>query len=460
MTRNLHPLLLCILLVGVAVAAAPSAERTAHSAPNILVLIADDLGWGDVGFHKGRIPTPQLDRLARDGLELQRFYTYPVCSPTRAAFLTGQMPRRFGIADVVGPRQNLPEGIATLPGALRSAGYQTSLVGKWHLGRSGTPQKKGFDHFYGFLGPQVDYFKHLGQGGALDWQRDGQPVEEPGYSTFLLADEAIRLLRKRDVTRPFFLEVAFNAPHFPLSAPEEYLAKYTSQSPSRASYAAVVDALDGAIGRILDSLDKQGLRDNTLVVFFSDNGASGREGGSNAPLRGGKSTMFEGGIRMPCLLRWPGHIQAGSLSQQPLAVHDLFPTLTAAAGVPVRDSLNLDGKNLWEPLRAGRVQDRGPFVIAGFDFAVFDGDWKLIETADGKRSLFQVAKDPGETTDLLSAQADIAQRLETRLAEVKKELPAVRTRPRPGPGGPGSGPGRPPPRGGGIGQISNESLPR
>ena len=343
---------------------------------------------------------------------------------------------------------------------MRSAGYQTSLVGKWHLGRSGTPQKHGFDHFYGFLGPQVDYFTHIGQNGALDWQRDGQPVEEPGYSTFLLADEAIRLLEKRDVTRPFFLEVAFNAPHFPLSAPEEYLAKYTNQSASRATYAAVVDALDGAIGRILAALDKQGLRDNTLVVFFSDNGASGREGGSNAPLRGGRSTMFEGGIRMPCLLRWPGHIQAGGLSQQPMAVHDLFPTLAAAAGVPVKDALKLDGKNLWGPLHDGVVQDRSCFVIAGTDFALFDSDWKLIETADGKRSLYQIAKDPGETNDLLTEQTAIAQRLGAKLADVKEELPEVRVRPRPGPGGPGSGKKRPPPPGGGPGRTLNEDALR
>ena len=410
-------------------------ERKA--APNLLVIVADDLGWGDVGFHQGHIPTPQLDRLAKDGVELQRFYAYPVCSPTRAALLTGQMPRRFGIGDVVGPGQNLPERIATLPEALRSAGYRTSLIGKWHLGRSGTPQKHGFDHFYGFLGPQIDYFKHTDQRGELDWQRDGQTLNEEGYSTYLLASEAIRQLQQRDVKHPFFMEVAFNAVHIPHGAPAELVAKYKNLRPAEATYAAVTEAMDTSIGRILAALDESGLRENTIVLFFSDNGAGGRGGGSNAPLRGGKSTVFEGGIRMPCLLRWPGQFKGGTVSRQPLAVHDLFPTLAAAAGVTVKESSRLDGKNLWDALQAGRVRDRGMFVIAAADFAVFDGDWKLIETSDGKRSLFQVATDPGETTDLLTRHSDIAQRLAAMLAGLKPELPAVSARPKPGAGGPG-----------------------
>ena len=425
-----------------------------------MVVIADDLGWGDVGFHQGAIPTPNLDRLAKDGVELQRFYVYPVCSPTRAAFLTGQMPRRFGITYPLGPREpGLPSGLPTLPRTLQSVGYQTWLVGKWHVGTRSPPRQSGFDHFYGFLGPEVDYFKHTGRNGALDWQRNGQTVEEQGYSTSLFADEAIRLLEQRDVTRPFFLEVAFNAPHFPLSAPEEYLAKYAHLPPRSATYAAVVDALDASIGRILAVLDKQGLRGHTLVVFFSDNGAGG-QGGSNRPFRAGKDTVFEGGIHTPCMMRWPGHLKAGTVTHLPLAAEDLFPTLAGAVGVPVSEASKLDGKNLWEPLHRGRVQDRGSFVIAGADCAILDGDWKLIETADGKRSLYQLAKDPGETMDLFTQDSEIAQHLGAKLAEVKKDLPAVRARPRRGPGGAGSGQGRPPPPGGGPGRNPNRSLPR
>lgn len=458
--KPLHQVWLAVFVVGLS-ANHHSAEQAGlvPSAPNILVMIADDLGWGDVGFHKGTIPTPNLDRLAKEGVELQRFYVHPVCSPTRVAFLTGQMPRRFGITYPLGPREpGLPAGLPLLPRTLQSAGYQTFLVGKWHVGTQSPPRQSGFDHFYGLMGPEVDYFKHTGRRG-LDWQRNGQPVEEAGYSTILFADEAIRLLEKRDTNRPFFLEVAFNAPHFPLNAPDEYLAKYRNLPPRSATYAAVVDALDTAIGRILAVLDKQGLRDNTLVVFFSDNGAGG-QGGSNGPLRGGKDTVFEGGLHTPCLMRWPGQIKAGTVTQQPVAVQDLFPTLAAAAGVPVTNATKLDGRNLWEPLRSGQMQDRGPFVIAGTDFALFDGDWKLIETSDGKRSLYQLAKDPGETTDLFAKKTDIAQRLGARLTEVKKDLPAVRIRPRPGSGGAGLGQGRPPPRGIGPGRIPNESPPR
>lgn len=423
----------------------PSQSHT--TAPNILVFVVDDLGWGDVAFHKGHIPTPQLDRLASEGVDLQRFYVYPVCSPTRAAFLTGQMSRRFGIADVVGPMQNLPDGLTTLPGTLRSAGYQTSLIGKWHLGRTNTPQKNGFDHFYGFLGPQIDYFKHTNYRDEPDWQRDGLAVNEEGYSTFLLADEAIRQLEKRDVTKPFFMEVAFNAPHFPLSAPADLIAKYTKSSPTQATYLAVVDALDTSIGRILASLDKQGLRDNTLVVFFSDNGTSSREGGSNGPFRSGKGTVFEGGIRTPCLMRWPGHLQAGTVTLQPLTVQDLFPTLAAAVGTSVKAETKLDGVNLWDALQGGSVKEHSTFVIAATDCALFDGEWKLIETSDGKRSLFHITQDPYEQTDVYTPSNPIGLKLEAKLNQIKKDLPPVTVRQRPGPGNMGGGkrgPLRPP----------------
>jgi arylsulfatase A-like enzyme len=456
-------MLLVVLVIGLS-ASGLSAEQTgsAPSAPNILVMIADDLGWGDLGMHHGIARTPNVDRLAKEGVELQRFYVYPVCSPTRAAFLTGQMPRRFGIVTPLMPRDpGLPAGLPTLPRTLQSAGYQTFLVGKWHLGSQSPPQQSGFDDFYGFMNAEVDYFKHTGRAG-LDWQRDGQPVEEEGYSTFLFADGTIRLLEKRERQRPFFLEVAFNAPHFPLSAPDEYLAQYTNLPPSSATYAAVVTAMDDAIGRILEAVDQQGLRDNTLVLFFSDNGASGREGGTNGPFRAGKFTVFEGGIHTPCVIRWPGQLAAGTITQQPVSVQDLFPTLAAAAGVPVTSAPKLDGKNLWEPLHSGRVQNRGTFVIATTDFALFDGDWKLIETSDGKRSLYQLAKDPGETTDLLAGQADLARRLGAKLDEVKKDLPEVSARTRPGPGGAGKGKGKkgPPPRGTGSGGTTNEASPR
>ena len=414
-------------------------EATSSAKPttNILVLFADDLGSGDLSLHGGVARTPNIDRLAREGVELRRYYGYPLCSPARAALLTGQMPRRFGIAHALGPREaGLPAGLPTLPRTLKSVGYQTWLVGKWHLGVASPPLQSGFDHFYGFEGPEVDYFQHTNRRGDVDWQRNGQTVREEGYSTLLLADEAIHLIQERDSSRPFYLQVAFNAPHFPLSAPDGSLAKYSSLRPAQALRAAVVDVLDDAVGRILEALDEQGLRRNTLVVFLSDNGAD--QTGSNAPYRSGKGSVYEGGIRVPCLLRWPGQLPAGSTSQQPTCAQDLYPTLAAAVGVELTESHRLDGKNVWPAIVAEKAEARGPFVIAGSDCAIFDGDWKLIETAAGRRSLFHILNDPGETTDVITQHADIAQQLQAKLAEVKQEFSATSARPRPGPGGPGA----------------------
>ncbi len=412
-------------------AAAPATSRTETGKPNVIVFVADDLGWGDVGFHKGNVPTPNLDRLAKEGVELQRFYVHPVCSPTRAALLSGQMPRRFGINDVMGPGQALPAGLTTLPGTFRSAGYATSLVGKWHLGKgSSVPQQFGFDHFYGFLGPEIDYFKHTSQRGDVDWQRDGTTLNEEGYSTFLFADEAIRQLEKRDAKKPFYMQVAFNAVHVPLSAPDDLLAKYKNLG-GQATSAAVLDAMDTSIGKILAALDKEKLRENTIVVFFSDNGAS-RRNGSNGAFRAGKGTLYEGGIHTPCIIRWPGRIAPGTASHQPVAVFDLFPTLAAAAGI--KNDAKLDGFNVWPALQNGRVEKRPAFAIANADIALIDGDWKLIESSTGERALYNLATDISESKDELSAQPETASRLIAQVESMKKDLPAASAR-RGGPGG-------------------------
>ena len=430
--RHLAPaLLLCLTSGGLA------QDRAAR--PNVLVLMADDLGWNDVGFHSRRATTPSLDRLAAEGVELRRFYAYPVCSPTRAALLTGQMPRRFGIAGIVGPQQaGLPSGVATLPSTLRSAGYQTSLIGKWHLGSGTPPMKCGFDHFCGFMGAEIDYVSHTTlRGGNIDWQRDGKTVNEPGYSTDLFADEAIRRIKRRDAGRPFYMQVAFNAPHFPLAAPQNVVVQHKGDV-----YRAAIHALDIGIGRILSALDEQGLRDNTLVVFFSDNGGDSRES-SSAPFNGGKGTIFEGGIRTPCVMRWPGRLRAGAVTQHPVATQDLFPTLAAAAQVPLSSRARLDGTSQWPALLSGKPAARAPFLIAATDIAVIDGDWKLIEWNSGQISLFNLRADVSESKDQYGRQPEVARRLTATLYELKRGLPPASAAR--GPMGKGKGKG--PPRG-------------
>jgi arylsulfatase A-like enzyme len=388
--------------------------------PNVVVIVADDLGWNDIGTRNPKIVTPNLVKLAKDGVELQRFYGYPVCSPARAGLLTGVLPRRLGLVNVVMPGQaGITQATPTLPAKLKSAGYATSLIGKWHLGNQNPPAAVGFDHFYGFLSAELDYFKHTDKRGKPDWQRDGKQIEESGYTTYLFADEASKQIRNRDKTKPFFIEVAFNAPHIDLAAPEDLIAKHKSDG----LYGAVVEGLDIGIGRILSTLDEQGLRDNTLVIFVSDNGAP-RPTGSNAPLRGYKASVDEGGIRTPAIVRWPKHVPAGAKLEQPIAIIDLFPTIAAATNLPLTADLKIDGINQWPALAGGKPLPRPAFLVASMDIALFDGDWKLVETNSGQRTLYNLKADISETKDLLAAQPELAAKLGAQLDTLKKDLPA------------------------------------
>jgi arylsulfatase A-like enzyme len=414
---------------------ADAAAQTAK--PNIVVLIADDMGWNDVGTRNAKMVTPNLVKLAKEGVELQRFYGYPVCSPARAGLLTGVLPRRLGLVNIIMPGQaGITKATPTLPGKLRSAGYATSLIGKWHLGNQNPATSVGFDHFYGFMGGEVDYLKHTDMRGRPDWQRDGKQIEESGYSTYLFADEASKQIRNRDKARPFYLQVAFNAPHVELAAPEDLVAKHKSDG----LYGAVVEGLDIGVGRILATLDEQGLRDNTLVLFVSDNGAS-RRNGSNAPLRGYKSSVDEGGIRTPAIIRWPQRVPAGVKLDQPVAIIDLFPTIAAAANLPLTAELKLDGVNQWPAIAGGKPLPRPPFLVASADIALFDGDWKLVETNAGQRTLYNLKADGSETKDLLAVQPELAAKLGAQLMAMKKDLPAY-TGGTVGPGGGKAGKGK------------------
>lgn len=418
----------------------------AESRPNILVIVADDLGWGGVGFHAKGMTTPHLDRLAKEGAELGRFYAHPVCSPTRAALLTGQNPRRLGIVGALhGNDPGVPAGLPMLPSTLRAAGYRTSLIGKWHVGRSNTPQQAGFEKFYGFLNAEIDYYTHTGQRGAADWQRDGKPLKEEGYSTYLMADDAVRQLKSRDRTKPFYLQVNFNAPHDPLAAPPEVLARHKAEGEKIGLYNAVVEAMDIGIGRILDAIDAEGLRESTLVLFISDNGGATRLGGSNLPLRGGKDTVWEGGIRTPAVARWPRRITPGIVINQPISAQDLYPTLAAAAGATLPAEAKIDGTNQLPQLLSGKASPREAILIASYDIALIDGDWKLIESQDGgSRQLYNLKDDPSERSNLAKTNPETLAKLGAKLDALKKGLPEAPAQARrPGAAGGGRGAGRP-----------------
>ena len=431
-------ILFCLLLLA---ATLPARGQSTATPPNVLVIVADDLGWNDIGTRNPKITTPALNRLAKEGIELQRFYAYPVCSPARAGLLTGILPRRFGIVDVIGPAQaGIPKGTPTLPASLKAAGYQTSLIGKWHIGNTNNAIGNGFEHFYGFMSGDVDYFQHTDKRGRADWQRDGKQIAEEGYTTYLFADDAVKQIKNRDKTKPFFLEVAFNAPHIDLAAPEDLVAKHKSDG----LYAAVVEGLDIGIGPILTALDEQGLRDNTLVIFVSDNGAP-RRTGSNFPLRSYKDTVYEGGIRTPAIVRWPGRVPAGVALNHAVAIIDLFPTIMGALNLKLPSELKIDGASQWPAIASGKPVNRPPFLVASHEIALFDGDWKLIETADGQRSLYNLKNDIAETKDEWAKQPEVAVKLGAELDTLKAGLPVDKGR-QGGPGGGGKGKGKGPPK--------------
>jgi arylsulfatase A-like enzyme len=421
-------------------ALAPPSHSAAPSRPNIVILLADDLGWHDVGFHGSEIRTPNIDRLATQSLRFERAYSFPVCSPTRSGLMTGRSPMRLGVAyTVIRPWSGygVPLEERFMPQAFHDAGYQTFITGKWHLGHARKkflPLARGFDHAYGHVNGAIDYFTHERDGG-LDWSRDGKSVREEGYSTFLLGAEATRLIRQRDKDRPFFLYLPFNAPHAPLQAPPEYLDRYANiRDEKRRRYAAMTDAMDTTVGKVLSTLDSEGIAGNTLVLFFSDNGGPVASGATNTPLRAGKATTFEGGIRVPALMRWPGHLPAGSTSHQVMSMMDYFPTLAAAAGISPGNRLPLDGRNLWPSITSGKTEQRDDifFVVenaATTHFAVHRREWKLVrdEPRQGgapTNLLFRIAEDPTEKNDLAAREPKLVADLVATLEQWRKLHPS------------------------------------
>jgi arylsulfatase A-like enzyme len=479
----------------------------AEKQPNVVIFLADDLGWADVGYHGGeQIDTPSLDRLAREGAQLDRFYTTPICSPTRAALMTGRDPIRLGVvyAVIMPWRSNgVHPDEHFMPQSFQAAGYQTAMVGKWHLGHAQEtyhPNKRGFDHFYGHLHTEVGYFPPFSNQGGKDFQRNGESIDDQGYETFLLADEASRWIKTRDKDRPFFLYMPFIAPHTPLDAPEDLkdkyadlsddrkparskgtddtrrIAKLTLRPSARPMYAAVVDAMDQAVGRVLDTLDAEGIADDTIVLFFSDNGGAAYAlgGADNVPLRGGKGEAFEGGVRVVSVMRWPGRIPAGSKVESIMSVMDVFPTLAAAAKVEPGNERKLDGRSMWPAIAEGKSIPRDDYLFFGsetplrgsFSLTGFNDEWKLVQdiqqgmlSAEVTNFLFKIKEDPNEYNNLAEQHPDVVADIAQRIHYWRTLYPVAGTRselvPPPGWRAPKDWAGYPVP----IDQLQDEPAP-
>ena len=450
------------LLAGTALSFTCSAAQVR---PNILILLADDLGYADVGFTCGKdIKTPNIDTLAAQGARLDDFYVQPVCSPTRASLMTGRYPMRYGLqVGVIRPWDNrgLPLDERILPQALKTVGYTTAIVGKWHLGnfeRAYLPTFRGFDHQYGHYCGAIDYFKHDRDGG-FDWHRDDKVCHDEGYSTHLDAREAVRLLREQPAEKPFFLYVPFNAVHVPHQVPEKYCEPYGSLPEPRRTYAGMVAAMDEAIGQILAALDARGFRTNTLIFFCSDNGgpSPGRVT-SNGPLRAGKGTVYEGGTRVCACVAWQGRIKPGTAIAEPLHVVDWYPTLLKLAGASLEQKLPLDGRDILPVLTQGKPSPHDEILLntTPRGGAIRVGDWKFVlngaygsgqgndeNPAPAKRKkgarqsqaptveLFNLAQDLSEKHNLAAEQPDKVKELRARYDALANQAAKPGNQPKP-----------------------------
>lgn len=417
-----------------AIAASQAAEK-----PHIVHLVADDLGWKDVGFNGCTdIQTPNLDKLARDGARLTQFYVQPMCTPTRAALMTGRYPFRYGLQTAVIPSVSA-YGLDTsewlMPQCLKEAGYKTAIVGKWHLGhadRKWWPRQRGFDHQYGALIGELDYFTHE-EHGVLDWYRDNEPVRETGYTTQLLGKDAVNLIDKHDTSTPLYLYLAFNAPHTPYQAPPEYLDRSKHiHDPTRRTYAAMVACLDDEIGRVIAALERRGMRNDTLILFHSDNGGTKNPMFAgvmtdvskvkipcdNGPYREGKGSLFEGGTLVCAFANWPGRIRPQTVHGLVHAV-DLYPTLAALAGASTAKCKPLDGVNVWATIAEGKPSPRSEIVynIEPFRAALRSGDWKLIwrNLLPSSVELYHLADDPSELRNLAAIHPEKVLEMQRRL---------------------------------------------
>ena len=433
---------------------APNPSGGPDTKPNIVLIMADDLGYGDVGCYGGKAAAaPTLDALARGGIRFTDFHSNgAVCSPTRAALLTGRYQQRCGIEGVITAKGHRHTGMAleetTFAEVLKAAGYATAVFGKWHLGYQVqfNPTKQGFDEFRGYVSGNVDYHSHIDQAGYDDWWADCRKVPEAGYTTDLITTHGVRFI-ERHKDRPFCLYLPHESPHSPFQGrkdkPQRLPGKGRTPAAGRkgraAAYREMIEVMDEGIGKIVQTVKRLGLERRTLIVFCSDNGPAGP--GSAGPLRGGKATLWEGGHRVPGIAYWPGTIVPGSVTHETAMTMDLFATMAAAARTPLPKGLKLDGVNLLPVLTGeGKLPARTLFWRHGRQKAVRKGRWKLLVDR-GRRGprakgrdvapsvgLFDLAEDLGEKTNLAAQKPQLVEALQAELAAWEKEVSAGVTR--------------------------------
>ncbi len=431
------------VLLGFAMAAAAQSRPANPQRPNVVLIITDDVGYGDIGSYGAPdIKTPNIDRLAKEGVRLTDFYAAPTCTPTRASLITGRYQQRVALErplGSVGPalEQGLPATGRSLPRLLKNNGYATGLIGKWHLGYKPEfgPNAHGFDYFFGFLSGLIDFYTHTRAGDGLsDLFENTTPVHEEGYMTDLITARAVRFVGQH-AAEPFFLEVAYNAAHWPFQPPDHYSKAPNNaafQGPedaipaTRKDYVAMLERADAGVGQIMQELRTRGLAQDTLVIFTNDNG--GEWLSRNAPLFHRKDTLWEGGIRVPAIFRWPGRLPAGRTSAQAGITMDLTASILAATNTPVPPEARLEGMNIL-PILEGRspLVERTLFWRISMPTrqqrAVRMGDWKLLLDGDDLL-LYNLRTDIGERNDLASQRSDLVAKLRPLITQWERDVDA------------------------------------
>lgn len=435
-------------LVGLLLAAtlsttAARAQQARSNRPNVVLIITDDVGYGDFGaYGSPDVKTPNIDRLAREGVKMTDFYANGSnCSPTRAGLISGRYQQRFAIerplnaAQSIDSATGLPATGRSFPQLLANNGYATALVGKWHLGYRPefSPASHGFEYFFGFKSGFTDYYQHTDGNGEADLFENDAHVSAPGYMTDLITERSVQFMA-RNKSKPFFLDVAYNAAHWPYQRPDSpsvaidhgrHLSPFDKSTSTRAQYVAVLERADRGVGSILHALDSLGLASNTIVIFTNDNG--GEWLSRNTPLFHNKSSLWEGGIRVPAIIRWPGHIPAGTVSGQVAITMDLTASVLAATHTPVPPTAALDGIDIFPVLErhAPRIERTLFWRVSGVrqQQAVRSGDWKLLFD-DTRPMLFNVRTDLGERTNMIGVHPEIAQRLRPLLDKWQQDVDA------------------------------------